>query len=569
MDMERTIDKLLGELSVEEKVAQLMVLGLTGTFVEPELVEFIDKYGLGGLRLSPHLARKFIRYLPEGSPGAANVVRKPSLREKIFDNAIPPMHVTAGEYAETMNGLRKRAFDRNGRHLPLHMVADYEFGGGDFTPAGMMSLPAPMGFGRLDDMDLLRKSYLSLGLQLKAIGIDWIHSPVVDVNVNRRNPEINIRSYGEDAGTVIKCARAALQGLKDSGVIGCLKHYPGRGSSAEDAHFGISEINLSRNEMLDVHLKPYSVLSKEGAIPSVMLAHSIFPGLDASGEIATVSPSIVNGILRGELGYDGVITTDSMTMGGLMAKYSVGEACVRAIEAGVDLLLLKDENVLRYELLESLVAAVKSGRITEARLAQSLRRVWSLKWKYGLFENGGIVDASKTEAAIQCEKFKAAGREAARKVIHVKRDNEGLLPLNPQKRILLVDRVIFSQLSRNDSWNHPAMLWEFMLKRMPNVAYIDYQPKSHEKAQKAIAEMAGQVDCIVATAHFDRNEHGHSDKEFLAGLKKFGKPVVLVSTNPYEELLIPENIGTVVVAYGLMRESLEAVSEFLFKESGK
>ncbi|MFA7186117.1 MAG: glycoside hydrolase family 3 N-terminal domain-containing protein, partial [Victivallales bacterium] len=368
--MKRTMDKLLGELSIEEKAAQLMVLGLTGTLVEPELLEFIGKYGLGGLRLSPHLARKFVRYLPEGSPGSENVVRKPSLHEKIFDNGVPPMRIAAAEYAELLNGLRKRAFEKHG--LPLHMVADYEFGGGDFTPPGMLSLPAPMGFGRLGDTELVRRTSAALGKQLKAVGIDWIHSPVVDVNVNPHNPEIYIRSYGENADTVTNCAGAALEGLKASGVIGCLKHYPGRGACAEDAHFGISAITLSRKEMLDIHIKPYAALAKAGMIPAVMPAHSVYPGLDDSGEIATVSAPIITGVLREELGYDGVITTDSMTMGGLMAKYSVGEACVKAIEAGVDLLLLKDENVLRYELLEALVKAVKSGRISEERINKSL-----------------------------------------------------------------------------------------------------------------------------------------------------------------------------------------------------
>lgn len=565
MKMEQTIDRLLGTLSIEEKVAQLMVLGLTGTFVEPELTEFIEKYGLGGLRLSPHLARKFIRYLPDGSPGIKNVNRKPSLKEKIFSNAIPPMSVTAQEYAEILNDLRKRAFNRK-HGLPLHMVADYEAGGGDFTPKGMIVAPASMGFGHLGDIDLIKRISEALGKQLKAIGIDWIHSPVVDVNVNPTNPEIYTRSYNEDTDKVIDCARAVLQGLKAGGVIGCLKHYPGRGGAAEDAHFGISAIDASKEEMMRVHIKPYAVLAKEGRIPSVMPAHSLYPGLDDSEEIATVSPKIITGILREELNFDGVITTDSITMGGLMAKYSVGEASIRAIEAGVDLLLLKDENVLRYELLETLAEAVKTGRIPEERINQSLRRVWTLKWKYGLFKNGGIVDASKTEATIQKKEFKAIGKEAAQKVIRLERDNEKLLPLDPEKNILIVDRIIFSQLSRNDSWNHPAMFWEFMLKQSPNVAYVDYQSNTREAAKSTISEIIDEIDTIVVTAHFDRNDHDHKDKKFISSLKEFGKPVILISTNPYEELLIPEDIGTVIVSYGLMRQSLEAVSEFLFKK---
>ncbi|QSH41909.1 glycoside hydrolase family 3 N-terminal domain-containing protein [Lentisphaerota bacterium ZTH] len=243
-------DSLLTSLSVEEKVAQMMVLGLTGTFVEPELVEFIEQYGLGGLRLSPHLARKFIRYLPDGAPGVENVNREPSFREKIFNMDIPPMRATAVEYAATLNKLRKLAFERKGLGLPLHMVADYESAGGDFTPPGMLCLPATMGLGHLGDCELIKKTSAALGKQLKAIGIDWIHSPVVDVNVNPANPEIYTRSYCEDTEVVIGCARAALQGLKSSNVIGCLKHYPGRGDTAFDAHFGVSDIPLSKEHMM-------------------------------------------------------------------------------------------------------------------------------------------------------------------------------------------------------------------------------------------------------------------------------------------------------------------------------
>jgi beta-N-acetylhexosaminidase len=564
MDKEQTIEKHLDLLSIEEKVAQLMVLGLTGTFVEPELIRFIEKYGLGGLRLSPHLARKFVRYLPDGSPGFKNVNRAPSLQEKIFDNSIPPMRITAKEYAEILNDLRKKAFERT-KGLPLHMVADFESDGGDFTPPGMISAPAAMGFGDLGDTDLIKRILSAVGRQIKAVGIDWIHSPVADVNVNRNNPEIYTRSYSEDTDKATNCIRAALEGLKEAGVIACLKHFPGRGGSDKDAHFGLCSIDLSKEEMMQNHIKPYAILAKEKMITSIMPAHTVFPSLDDSGEVATVSPKIISGILREELGYDGVITTDSMTMGGLMAKYSVGEACVRAIEAGIDLLLLKDENVLRYELLESLVNAIKSGRISEKRIDQSLRRIWSLKWDYGLFENGGIVDASQTEATLQKDEFKKTGKEAAQKVIRVKRDDEKLLPLDPAKNILLIDKVIFSQISRNDSWNHPGMMWKFMLRHSPNISYVDYQTGNQEKAKAAAEKIIDQIDCIVVTAHFNRGEHVNEDKKFISELKKYGKPIVMVSSNPYEELLIPEDIGTVVVSYSLMRESLEAVSEFLFK----
>ncbi len=564
--MKDKIEQLIDQLTIEEKVAQMMVLGLTGTFVEPELKEFIEKYGLGGLRLSPHLARKFIRYLPEGSPGVANVKRKPSFREKNFSNNIPPVRLSAVEYAKILNELKKTAFERNGYGLPLHMVADYEHSGGDFTPPGMLALPSPMGFGHLGDYDLIRRSSKALAKQIKAIGIDWIHSPVVDVNVNPANPEIYIRSYNENTEIVINCARAAIQGFRDAGLIGCMKHYPGRGETAIDAHYAVSDIPLDKEHMMKYHIKPYKVLSDENNMPSVMPAHSAYSKLDTSGEIATVSKKIIQGILRDEIGFDGVITTDSMTMGGLMAKYSVGEACILAVEAGVDLLLLKDENVLRYELHEALCEAVNSGRISEERINQSLRRIWKLKSEYGLFDTGGIVDTTKIESVLHDKAIHQVGREAASRVINIKRDDNKILPLKKDQNVLIVDRIIFSQKSRNDSWNHPVMLWQFMLEKSSNIAYVDYEPESREYALDIAKELLDQTDVIVVTADFDRNDKDHSDKKFLNQLRELGKPVVMISSNPYEELLIPTEMETVIVSYGLMHESLKAVAGILYGE---
>ena len=562
MSREKTIDALLGTLSVEEKAAQLMVLGYTGVSIDPEFMEFIEKYGLGGLRLSPVLARKFIRYLPDGSPGIENVVRPPSPREKLFNESIPPRHVTAEEYATILNEVRGRIFDRNG--VPIHTVVDCESGGGcNFVPYGFITTPAPMGFGHLGDTDLIYRSSVVIAKQLKCMGIDMLHSPVVDVNTNPNNPEIYTRSYHENQDKVIECARAALKGYKDGGAIACLKHYPGRGAAAQDAHFGISAMDLERGEMEAVHLKPYKVLCSENVVPAVMPAHSIYPALDESSEIATVSSKIITNILREEYGYDGIITTDSMTMGGLMAKYSVGEACVRAFEAGVDLLLLKDDNSLRFEMHDSLVRSIKSGRISEERLNQSLRRILSMKWDYGLFDNGGKVDTDAIKNELRNKAHIQTGLESCRKVIRLKRDSDNLLPLDKDQKILVIDRITQNQLLHNDSWNYPGMLWDFMLRESKNVSYVDYTPDTMDRAGNLAEQLIPSIDIIVVTAHFNRGEENNS-KDFIRGLKRFEKPIVLVSSNPYEELVIPKEIGTVVVCYGLMRQNLEAVSEFLF-----
>ena len=484
MHKTRTIDHYLGTLSLEEKIAQMMVLGVPGVTLDPLAVEFIDKYGIGGLRLSPHANRKFARYMHKGSLAEKNVTREPQWREKIMDNSIPSRRVGAGEYATFLNDLRRKPFERRG--LPVHMVADFEFGGGDFTPPGMISLPAPMGLGHAGDLELIRKTSNAIANQVKAIGIDWIHSPVVDVNVNPHNPEIYYRAYHETATQVCACAKAALSGFKDARLIGTLKHFPGRGASCEDAHFGLTEIRVSKEVLYSTHLKPYRDLIEAKHAPSIMLAHTIYPSLDPSKEVATVSDRIIRELLREELNFQGVITTDSLTMGGLMARYSVSQACIMAINSGVDLLLLKDENSLRFELHTDLVAAVRKKIIAEEKINSALRRIWSLKWDYGLFENGGIASPENAETAMRNTDFHFISRKASAKVIRVLRDEDKLLPLNPTQNVLIIDRLIFSQLSRNDSWNYPGMLWDFIRQYSANTGYIDYTALTANKISEKL-----------------------------------------------------------------------------------
>lgn len=560
----KLIDALLGRLDLAEKVAQMMVFHFPGTFPDPLMMDFIKKFGLGGLRVSPQSGRKAVPYLPDDAPGSRNAMRPLEWKDKLLSGDIYPRHIGAAEYTGILNKIRGIAFERNG--LPMHAVADFEANGGDFTPYGMISLPAPMGFGHYGDMDLIKRAYSALAHQIKLCGIDWIHSPVADVNVTPFNPEISARSYHETPEMVSRCAGVALKAFRRASLIGTLKHFPGRGASTDDAHFGTPEIKADRNEMNAIHLKPYKDLISAGLVPSIMLAHSVYRGLDDSGDIATVSEKIIKGVLREELGFDGVITTDSLTMGGLIERYTISEACIRAVTAGVDLLLFKGENSLRRELHSDIVAAVKSGRIPEKRINQSLRRLWSLKWDYGLFENGGMVNPEKSEKLLTSPRYRNIGKEASSRVLRVLRDRKKMLPLRPEQKVLLIDRIGAYHLRRNDAWNYPGMFWDFMRQYSENIMYIDYQPSGIDKVEKTISEVAHFADLIVVSADYNRNDKIHEDREFVRRLVNLGKPVLMIAGNPYKELLIPDEADTVLISYGLMREQMEAVAAFLYRK---
>ncbi len=562
---ERKIDELLGALTLEEKVGQMFVFGFNSPFADPVVEDLVDRYNVAGLRTSPYL-RRFKRYLPEGSPGIDNVKRPPQLGEKLWDEDTPTYHVRASEYARTLAGLRARS--RSRKHgIPIHFVVDYEAGSGsNYEPAGMLELPCQMGFGWLGDTELLQRATEAVGRQLRAIGFDQSNCPVLGVNQNPMNTGISIRSYSPDPQVVTDCARAALAGYDRAGFIAAAKHFPGGGVSEVDAHYGVSTVPLSREELDDVLLHPYRTLIKEGRIRAIMLAHKVYPALDPSEEISTVSRPIVTGVLREELGYQGVITTDSMTMGGLMARHSVQEACVLAIQAGVDVLLLKDDNVLRFEALDALTSAVRDGRIPEARLDESLRRVWSLKWDYGLFEGDGAVDPDEVEAFLGRDEFRAVNTECAQRILHVVRRAEGVVPLDPEQQVLVLDQRTPQQLRVNDARNHPGMFWQEMLRHSRNVTYVDYSSKDPHAVDDLVEALAPQVDAVVVTANFDRA--GSEDTlSWLAGLKRFGKPVIEITNNPYP-LLVPEEMETVLCTYALMRANLAAAADWLYGQAG-
>ena len=561
---EKMIDHLLGALSIEEKTGQMLVFGLTGVFAGPEIEDLIDNHCISGLRTSPSFARKFIRYLPDGALGVENVNRPPVPGEKMWDDSIYPPPIPPSQYAKLLNDLRKRAMDRK-HPIPLHYTIDCESGGGNYAAPGVITPPEQMGLGVLNDLDLIRRCNKAVASQMKAVGMNMLQNPVVDVNINPESPEVSTRAFGEDQDTVTRCARAALKGLAEGGVLGCLKHYPGRGASSDDAHFGVCVTDVDRETMYRIFLEPYRVLCAEGLVSAIMPAHAIYPALDDSNEVATVSKKILTGILRDEFGYNGLITTDSMTMGGLMARYSVSEAVVKAVDAGVDILLLKDDNSLRYEAHAALVQAVKDRRLTESRIDESLRRIWSAKWDLGLFETGGLVETNGLDEALFDDEYHAVAKETAYRCIKVLRDDQDILPLKRDQKVLVVDRATLTQLYENNYWNYPGMFWEFMLKENRNVSYIDYQPETMDRALPLIDQIAPQVDVIVATSHFSRSAT-QDTKEFIVGLKKYGKPVVLVTNNPYE-LAVPKEMDTVICPFGLMHDTLEAVSRFLFDGS--
>ena len=232
------------------------------------------------------------------------------------------------------------------------------------------------------------------GAELRALGIRQDYAPVADVNVNPANPVIGVRSFGADPKAVAGLVAAQVTGYQRSSVAATAKHFPGHGDTAVDSHYGFPVIEHTREQWSSIDAPPFRAAIRAG-IDSIMTAHIMVPALDDSGDPATLSRPILTGILRGELGYDGVVVTDSLGMQGVREKYGDDRVPVLALKAGVDQLLNPPSLDIAWN---AVLTAVRQGELTEARLDTSLLRILRLKNRLGLLDRPYVSHAGVDRA---------------------------------------------------------------------------------------------------------------------------------------------------------------------------
>jgi len=378
MQQREFIEQLIAGMTLEEKVGQCFTYMWSGHMVTPSVVESIEKLHVGALRVQPFcLAGKRLAYYDFDASGEGYkypVGYKP-IKENLFTGgglaAASPQ-----EYAAGVNKLQQIAMDCSG--IPLGISIDQE---GDFSRdycyGGINLFPSAMGLTASNDLEMVYEVNKAIALQLTAMGITTIHSPVLDININPKNPEIYVRSFGDDPETATKFALASMRGLQAGGLIATGKHFPGRGDSQIDAHFGTPTLDVDRARLDALELVPYRTLIAEG-LDSIMLAHNVYTALDPD-DLATVSRKVVTGLLREELGFEGVITTDAIGMGALMKKYSLPVACAKALQAGADMVLNKMETAFRDQGNLETLRFIEEGKITEDDLNAKVRRILTMK----------------------------------------------------------------------------------------------------------------------------------------------------------------------------------------------
>ncbi|MBN6052632.1 beta-N-acetylhexosaminidase [Nonomuraea sp. RK-328] len=362
------VRRVLARMSVEEKVGQLFMPVLYGTAADSVSGENQARYGV---------------------QTPAKVIAKYHLGGVIL---FPANIKSVSQVVALTNGLQAAS-----PRVPLIIGTDQENGLVSRMGALMTKFPGASTVGATRDPARSRAVAKATGEELRAVGVNLDFAPVADVNVNPDNPVIGRRAYGDDPAKVAAMVSGAVKGFGDAGVASSAKHFPGHGDTDVDSHTGLPVIKHTRAQWERIDAPPFKAAIAAG-VDAVMSAHIVFPKLDSSGDPATLSKPILTGLLREKLGFKGVVSTDALNMEGVRKKYGDGEVAVRAVLAGADLLLMPNDLSKAHT---AVMSAVKSGRISRARLDQSVTRLLTLRQKRGFLREAPRASAAEAAGVLR------------------------------------------------------------------------------------------------------------------------------------------------------------------------
>lgn len=333
-------ETLLEQMTLEQKAAQTVVAGLSGTYVDEEFQSLAER-GLGGAIL---------------------------FSENITDSE---------QLVELTNEIKASAAD-----IPILIAMDEEGGSVTRLPDDVLSMPSAYTLASSGDTDYCELAGQNLGSQIQAFGLSTGFSPVLDIWSNPDNTVIGTRSFGTTADDVCTYGIAMLQGIMSTGTIAVAKHFPGHGDTDVDSHYGLPIVTKTKAELEEMEFLPFKEAIAND-IPGIMAAHILCSEIDDE-EPASLSKTMITDILKGELGFNGVVFTDDLTMGAIAEKYTPDVAAVKALNAGCDMLLVCFEYENADNTINAIIDAVNSGELSEERLDDAVLRILTMKSRYNI-----------------------------------------------------------------------------------------------------------------------------------------------------------------------------------------
>jgi beta-N-acetylhexosaminidase len=526
------VETTLKGMSIDEKVGQLIIPATVGMFLSQDSESFrqasrdISRFHVGGYHM---------------------------LGEE------RTLHEPAG-VALLINHLQEIS------KIPLWITADFE-GGVGLRYIGATRLPRAMALGATANPDLAYQAGRITAEEARALGVQVNFYPVVDVNNNARNPIINIRSFGGDPLMVARMARAYIRGSQEHGVMATAKHFPGHGDTSTDSHLELPIIDVDRARLNSIELPPFQAAVDEG-VGGVMSAHIALPRIETGNLPATLSSMMLTGVLRTEMKFAGVIFTDAMNMQGIAAHYPEGEAAVRAVKAGADIVLYPP-NVEQAFL--ALKKAVESGEINETRINESVRRILSAKARLGLDRNR-LVDLSKVDKVLGATENQRIAQQIIENAITLVRDKRGDLPikLTPAQKVLFLTIV-----DNSEGWRDGVPGRAFLAgltKRHPNTTSVYISEKTSPAEFELINKLAALADAVIVNGFIRVSsfkgsiDMSEGEINLLKRLSSIEKPFAFVLYgSPYLLAFVPE-LPTYILAYEYYPAAEEAALKAVLGE---
>ena len=516
----------LARMSLEEKVAQMIGVRAFGLHYHPASEE--------GRRL-----RHEVRDL-----GVGSVV--------VFESEVDSL-------PRLLNGLQALA------KLPLLVSADMERGMSFRIRRGVVPLPYAMAIGATRSEEAARFTGEVTAREGRALGIHWALAPVADVNNNPGNPVINIRSYGEDPELVARLDAAFVRGARAGGLLTTAKHFPGHGDTAVDSHLQLATVGADRARLESVELRPFR-RAVEAGVDSVMLGHIAVPAVDPTGAPATLSAPMATDLLRQQLHFEGLIVTDAMEMAGVKAAWT-GEAAIRAVRAGADMILLPPQSDVA---IRALVRAVREGQLAVSRIDASVLRILEAKERLGL-DRQRRVDPAVADRDVGRPQDVERALEIARRAITVVKNDGGVLPLRAEQSLRILHLVLSSDL-RSD----PSIIQGFpedeLARRAIPTQTVWLGPDISEETAARIVGGAGEFTHVLASsfarvgAFRGTADMPEPQARLMQRLHAAGRPLIVVSYgSPYMLRQFPE-VPVYVCSYGWAESSQRAAVSALFGE---
>lgn len=508
---ESDIEMIIAQMTLEQKVGQLFMVNLFG--------EDLTYAGLDVLQI--------------WQPGAV----------LLMENNI----TTPDRIATLTNSYQQAIIDAGG--IPLFIATDQEGGLIQRLREGFTIFPVPMLLTATADSDLIMRTGQAMADELRAVGVNMNLAPVADLNTNINNPIIGRRSAGNVIELVNPMLRAFIDGLQAHNVMATVKHFPGHGDTFADSHVELPIISADRERLFAVELPPF-IASIESGVGAVMVSHIWFTAIDPQENVpSSLSYNVVTGLLREELGFEGIIMTDALDMDAIDTVYGSAQASIRAIQAGVDLIAIGANvgEARQMETMQAVVNAVRAGEISETQIDESVRRILQAKADYGVLD---WTPLTPTDLSLDPSSNEALITEIFQSGVTVAYDENNLVPLAEDQSIGIIYPANRASVRRECGDYQEDIRW-LAVSDSPSQSEID----------SAVA-LSNQVDNVVV---FTRNAYYDNAQIRLVNSLPRERTIVVALHSVYDWLRFP-NIGAYMVTYSPLDPAIPASCAILFGE---